>query len=364
VSIRDAEGQIVGVADDAVFVAAAQGGALRLGRCAGACASAEGRAYPGGPLYVTLGTERGLAAVLSIDAETLLQGIVPAEIFASSPSAALEAQAIVARGAVLAMLGHRHHDAPYHVCDRQHCQVYRGREGRHPSTDQAVARTRGALAVRPRADPSAPLELVASVYSASCGGHGASNETVWDQPPSPSLRGRLDGPPGDPVLAPFRGGIDGARIQAWVEAYPPTYCARASFVRPEKFRWKVTHDARALRARWAERGLGAPIDVKVLGRGVGGRVRGLRLVGTLGTHDVLRELPVRRLFGLRSGAFAVARARDAEGRLSSLTFTGAGWGHGVGMCQMGAIGRAEAGHDAARILGHYYSGAVLERLYE
>ncbi len=81
--------------------------------------------------------------------------------------------------------------------------------------------------------------------------------------------------------------------------------------------------------------------------------------------DVHRELPVRRLFGnLNSGLFVLDVERDPKGRLTALRFTGGGWGHGVGMCQMGAIGRAEHGHDFGRILDHYYSGARVERIYE
>jgi SpoIID/LytB domain protein len=73
---------------------------------------------------------------------------------------------------------------------------------------------------------------------------------------------------------------------------------------------------------------------------------------------------VRRLFSnLNSGMFVLDVKKDDDGFVESLTFTGGGWGHGVGMCQMGAIGRAEAGHSFSRILGHYYGGAVVERIY-
>ena len=99
-------------------------------------------------------------------------------------------------------------------------------------------------------------------------------------------------------------------------------------------------------------------------RGPGGRVTGLKLVGVKGSLEVLRELPVRRLFqNLSSGLFVLDLSKNDKGEILSLTFTGGGWGHGVGMCQMGAIGRAERGQTFKQILEHYYGGAAVEEVY-
>lgn len=335
---------------------------IYVGTAAAGRVEHKGRSY-GGHLYVVPGTDGGLALVQSVDAETLLRGVVPAEIFASAPRAALETQAIVARGAVLSHLGHRHHADAFHLCDEQHCQVYKGEGAHHPSTDAAVAATRGRLAVRPRASQRDTIQLVESVYSANCGGHTEGNDVVWAQRPSPSLRPRLDGPSTDPALAAFKDGITDKNLKDWLAGIPPTYCARSGFAPPERLRWEVRFDEPALSEIGRSLGVGALRDVEVLSRGRGGRVSGVRVQGQSGTVDVLRELTVRRTFGgLRSGAFALEKSRRG-GVLSELVFRGAGWGHGVGLCQMGAIGRAAAGQSADDIVNFYYSGALVERLY-
>lgn len=321
--------------------------------------AADGRRY-WGHLYVTLNQRGQLAVVNSVGAERMLRGVVPAEIFASAPAEALKAQAVAARGELLTKLGHRHFGEPYHLCSEQHCQMYRGVDGERPSTNAAVAATRGLLLVRPQAGR---LSLVDSVYSANCGGYSEANEVVWDDNPSPNLRARLDGDPKDPVLAPFSRGLNERNIRAWVEAYPPTYEAKSSFVREGKFRWRRRLGRAELDKIATKLKLGHLRAVKTLGRGPGGRVKGLRLIGSRGSHDVLRELPVRRLFGLNSGMFVIDAERGPDGALSALQFTGGGWGHGVGMCQVGAIGRAEAGQDVGQILRHYYRGAELRAVY-
>ena len=98
--------------------------------------------------------------------------------------------------------------------------------------------------------------------------------------------------------------------------------------------------------------------------GPGGRVTSITLVGDNGRAKVAFEYPVRKLFdNLSSGAFALDVVHDDAGHIARATFRGAGWGHGVGMCQMGAIGRAEAGQSYNRILGHYYNGAEPVQVY-
>ena len=91
----------------------------------------------------------------------------------------------------------------------------------------------------------------------------------------------------------------------------------------------------------------------------------LRLAGTKGVKTILYELPIRRFFNnLKSGTFTLNTATNTAGLATKVTFTGAGWGHGVGMCQMGSIGRAEAGQSHHHILQHYYGNATLHQLYE
>ncbi|MGF1511851.1 MAG: SpoIID/LytB domain-containing protein [Myxococcota bacterium] len=316
-----------------------------------------------GDFYVVPDHHGGLSLVNSVGAERVLSGLVPAEMFASAPLEALKAQAVTARGALFAKLGQRHFDEPFHLCSDQHCQVYRGADGEAPRTDQAVAATRGLLPMRdiPSSDPA--VELVPSLYSSTCGGYSEDNDAVWDQPADPSLRARIDGSPEDPELRPFAAGLNEDNIRAWVEAWPDTFESRSSFVRPDRYRWRRTMEAEALSGATADLEVGPVVRLEVLGRGSGGRVTGLRVVGLDGTKVILRELPVRKRFGLDSGMFVLNHVRDSDGNLLSVEFVGGGWGHGAGMCQMGAIGRAEAGQSFEEILAHYYSGARVMKIY-
>ena len=323
----------------------------------------ESREY-WGHIYVVVDRQGALAAVNSIGTERLLAGVVPAEIFASAPLEALKAQSVTARGAIFAKLGHTNLGDPFHICATQLCQVYGGASYEQASTNRAVEETRGLLAVRPRKSTNEPLQLVDSVYSSSSGGFTEANEVVWDNAASESLRPKLDGSSSDPAIAKFKDGLNDANIREWLESFPPTFSARSSFSRAERYRWKRTYSRAQLDEFLAGTGVGQLRAVEILGRGPGGRVTGLRLKGSRGVKDILRELPVRRLFGnLYSGMFVLDEERGPDGAISALTFTGGGWGHGVGMCQMGAIGRAEHNQSFEQILAHYYNGAVVERIY-
>ncbi len=367
IAVIDEKGRTVAKAEGSVYFGTVEGGRIQIADVEHSRGYADhGRQTRSfwGHVYVALDRDGKLTVVNSVGAEQLLGGLVPAEIFATAPIEALKAQAVTARGEIFSKLGHRHFGEPYHLCSEQHCQVYAGAGFERPETNRAVEATRGLLAVRPRTDPALPLHLVDSVYSSMCGGHSEANEVVWDNVRSESLRPKLDGVSEDPALAAFRDGLSDANIRAWLEAYPPADCARSSFARADKFRWKKRIAQPLLDRLTSKYGIGRLKQVDILGRGPGGRITGLRLSGTAGHVDVLRELPVRRLFGnLSSGMFVLDQERDAAGRLIAITFTGGGWGHGVGMCQIGAIGRAERGQTFEQILGHYYSGAVVERIY-
>ena len=108
--------------------------------------------------------------------------------------------------------------------------------------------------------------------------------------------------------------------------------------------------------------VGALLDLRVRRRGVSGRVLDLEVVGTAGTAHV-RGGRVRSALGLREQLFVIDRTFDESGRVSKFTFTGRGWGHGVGMCQVGAYGLARAGHSYEKILKHFYTGVSLTKLY-
>ena len=108
--------------------------------------------------------------------------------------------------------------------------------------------------------------------------------------------------------------------------------------------------------------VGTLLDLRVRSRGISGRVLDLEVVGTSGTAHV-RGGRIRTALGLREQLFVIDRTFDESGRVSKFTFTGRGWGHGVGMCQVGAYGLARAGLSYEKILKHFYTGVALTKLY-
>jgi SpoIID/LytB domain protein len=302
--------------------------------------------------------EGKLALVAALPMERLVKGVVPSEIFARAHLEALKSQAVTARGEVLAKVGARHLGDPYLLCAEQHCQVYKGVSAELGSTDRAVDATRG-QALFSQAKGAEPRRLVDSVYSAVCGGYTEDNDAVWGGPADPSLRGRPDFPLDSAALAGFKDGIGEALVNRFVHQNPiPSYCSLSGFAPKDKVRWKKSFSEAEVGTLCAAFGIGEVQAMTVEGRGVSGRARALRIEGSAGATRVLGELNIRKLFKmLPSGMFVVERE---GGRWS---FTGGGWGHGSGMCQTGAIGRALRGASYKQILGWYYSGASPERVY-
>ena len=311
-----------------------------------------------GQLYVTIDRSSRLVVVNAVPADKLLAGLVPAEIFPSAPAAALAAQAVAARGDLLAKIGTRHLTDPYRICSWQHCQVYRGVGSEHPATTAAVAATRGMVLTRRNGT------LVNALYSAHCGGHGEHNDAVWAAAPDSALRGRLDG--GDESdRRRFGEGITEQNLEAWLTQRPQSWCARSG-MNEDKLRWRRALAPERLRTLLQPLGVGEPRSVVVLRRGRSGRVLLLRVDGTRGTREVKGELVIRRLFGgLPSSMFLVQPLQDARGAAvpGGIELRGGGWGHGVGMCQTGAIGMAKAGRSFEQILQHYYPDTELRRVY-
>jgi SpoIID/LytB domain protein len=259
---------------------------------------------------------------------------------------------VTARSNVLAQIGTRHLTDPFMLCAEVHCQAYRGEAARTARTDEAVRVTRGEALFG-----FADRTLVDAVYSAMCGGHGEDNDRVWGNAPSPSLRGRPDLPPDE--AARWAGGLsDEARLRAFLAAAPDAYCRRPAASRKDRFRWERRLSRSDLDAALAPLGVGPVRRVEVGARGISGRARILEVEGDGGRAEIVGELRIRRLLGnLPSAMFVVDR--DGDG----VALRGGGWGHGAGMCQWGAVGRAEAGQGYRDILRAYYSGAEVTRVY-
>jgi stage II sporulation protein D len=322
-----------------------EGAAVAAGK-PGASGSYAGR------IYVTIDRRGTIAVVNAVPEDRLLAGLVPAEIFPSAPDEALRAQAVAARGELLTKIGTRHAGDPYRLCSLVHCQVYSGAGRENPRTTAAVNATRGEVLFVP--DRS---EMVDTVYSANCGGHTEHSENVWpDMGAHSTLRGHRDGPPG--AADPFAAGITAQNLAAFLGSPPRSWCGQARLGAGERFRWTVTRSPEELARLLAPLKVGQVRAIEVLERGVSGRARAVKITGSGGTQVVRGELRIRQTFGnLRSSMFLV------DVSAGSATFRGGGFGHGVGMCQTGSIGMAEAGKSYKEILKHYYPGSVLRKLW-
>jgi SpoIID/LytB domain protein len=312
----------------------------------------EERPYRG-RLHVTLDARGRLAAVLEGTVEELLRGIVPSEIPASAPREALRAQAVTARSNLLAQLGTRHLTDPYLLCSEVHCQAYRGEAAHAPATDAAVRDTAGEALFA-----LDDHHLVDAVYSAMCGGHGEDNDAVWAEPASPQLRGRPDLPAAAAGL--FEGGLaEEPRLRAFLApGEPRAWCGLASRAPRDRYRWERRLSPAEVDALASELRVGHVSALEVTSRGVSGRARSLRVMGERGSARIDGELRIRQLLGnLPSAMFVVERDGGAT------VLRGGGWGHGAGMCQWGAIGRAEAGQDHREILRAYFGAVEIARTY-
>jgi len=170
-------------------------------------------------------------------------------------------------------------------------------------------------------------------------------------------RAELDLWPGDRVR--FRLG-PGGKVD-FLELLPPVR-GLADDRGSSRFSWQERRSRRALEREINRRvEIGRLLDLRVLRRGTSGRVVELEVVGSRAS-TVIRGFDVRRLLGLQESLMVLEPQRDSQGRLEAVVFTGKGWGHGVGLCQVGAYGMALRGSDYRAILAHYYPGTELRRL--
>lgn len=294
----------------------------------------------------------------SLGAERLLRGVVPAEIYASAPQNALRAQAIAARNEIFAAIGVRNLADPYMQRADIYDQVYGGAGAEDPRTTKAVEATRGQVMFYGK-------QIIEAVYSSNAGGFTENNDNVWDAEPRPYLRGKADAP-GSKVPKKFKDGISVKELDDFLKSDMPAHSKNAPVSSTKYYRWERTVPASKPKAWLDEHGydVGELRKVSIKSRGVSGRVIRLEVTGSKGKAVIERELNVRRLFGgLKSGLFLMKYSKDGKGNITQFSFRGAGFGHGVGMCQTGAMGMAHDGKTYKDILTHYYSGIDVKELY-
>ncbi|MDE3052839.1 MAG: SpoIID/LytB domain-containing protein [Gemmatimonadota bacterium] len=299
----------------------------------------DGKPYRGTLRLV--GADAGIVVIETVGVEQYLRGVVPLELGDNDPrdSSAIEAQAVAARSYTYTHLAEPEADA-YDVTASVDDQVYGGLDAETAAGNAAVAATAGIVITYGGRVVNAP-------YHSTCGGETAAASEVWHSPDEPYLRPVSDRIPG-------------------TDRY---YCE----ISP-RFRWRRVLSASDLNgavarylARYASVPGGDPglvRDVMVVNRTESGRVGQLRVVTNLGSF-VLRGNDMRYVLRpvggeiLNSTYFSVAVERNRAGDLARLVLDGRGNGHGVGMCQWGAIGRARAGQGFRTILRTYYPGTAL-----
>ena len=314
-----------------------------------------------GRVYVAVGADGKLAVVNAISAERLLAGLVPAEMFPTAPPEALKAQAIAARTELLQKIGTRHTEDPFQLCSTQHCQVYGGAGHEHPRATAAVEATRGQVLLREGAAAEGRAAMVDARYSADCGGHGEHNDAIWGGEADQTLRGRRDAAPGAAGAKSWSDGIGVSEVADFLASTADgSYCGATKQSRG-RHRWDVDlagAEMDRLVAAVLPR-VGHVKAIEPLERGVSGRVLKVRVRGDRGAQELAGDLAIRRMFGgLKSSLFTVASTASG-----GFHFRGAGFGHGVGMCQLGAIGMAEAKKTVGEILRHYYPNSRIHALY-
>jgi SpoIID/LytB domain protein len=218
-------------------------------------------------------------------------------------------------------------------------------------------------------------EICDARYYKACGGMTELFENAWADTPLAYLTNVSDAPQNFPPV------VTEEDARAWIHSNPDAYCNTTdgnilrqvlpSFDQEttDFFRWTVVYTRQELEALMAKKSgidFGTLHALTPLERGPSGRIFKLKIEGAKKTLIVGKELEIRRWFSkshLYSSAFVVETERDSAGVPVSFTFRGAGWGHGVGLCQIGAAVMAVKGFPAEDIVKHYFRNAQLMTLY-
>ncbi|MHB9023605.1 MAG: SpoIID/LytB domain-containing protein [Armatimonadota bacterium] len=294
----------------------------------------------------------GITVVNQVSLEEYLWGVVPSEMGYTFPLEALKAQAVAARTYVIKHLG-QYAARGYNIDDTPACQVYGGYLIEKPSTTKAVNETAG-MVLRYNRKP------IDAMYSSTCGGItesaacslGRHIPYLVSVPDGRNADGTLLTPPNDE--------------EGWASYFKTASkynCLQSSFARVEAFRWVKLITRAELEAGLPEQfRVGTVQDIQLLKRGDSGRLISVRLKGSDREVTIEKEGVIRKAFGgLRSSAFTVDTYRDDDDKPVVFAFWGAGWGHGLGMCQVGAVGLALQGWDFQKILKYYYRDVTVGR---
>jgi SpoIID/LytB domain protein len=336
-----------------------------------------------------------ITAINEIPLEDYLKSVISSEMNSEAPMEFLKVHAIMSRSWLLAALDRKEktkgtpqvargiaekegevirwydredHDL-FDVCADDHCQRYQGiQKIVSPQAEEAVQKTFGRVITYRN-------EICDARYSKACGGLTEKFDTAWEDKRIPYLMSISDAPlPHSPIDTED----EAAR---WILSAPEAYCNTKDerilekvlpvFDRETKsfFRWTVEYFREELEEILRGKSgfdFGTLLEITPLHRGPSGRVCRLKIVGSKKTMIVGKELEIRRWLSrshLYSSAFIVNVKYDSHGTAVRFCFHGAGWGHGVGLCQIGAAVMASRGFSADEILKHYFQETEIKKIY-
>ena len=342
-----------------------------------------------------------IVAINELPVEKYLESVISSEMSATSSLELLKAHAVISRSWLLAQMKKRREVAEsgnnffsftkkedtlirwydredhtlFDVCADDHCQRYQGiTKETSPHVAEAIRQTKGQILMDGE-------EICDARFSKCCGGITEEFQYCWEDTPKTYLTAVRDIALGVEHTLPNLTNEEEA--EKWIRFNPPAFCnTQDKKILSEVlndydqetvnfYRWKETLSQEKLQQLIADKlkmDLGAILDMKAVERGKSGRISKLQIIGTEKTFTIGKELEIRRTLSdshLLSSAFVVDKYdKDEQGVPQRFELIGAGWGHGVGLCQIGAAVMGEQGYHYDAILLHYYQGAEIKKLYQ
>ena len=342
-----------------------------------------------------------IVAINELPVEKYLESVISSEMSATSSLELLKAHAVISRSWLLAQMKKRREVAEsgnnffsftkkedtlirwydredhtlFDVCADDHCQRYQGiTKETSPHVAEAIRQTKGQILMDGE-------EICDARFSKCCGGITEEFQYCWEDTPKTYLTAVRDIALGVEHTLPNL--INEEEAEKWIRFNPPAFCnTQDKKILSEVlndydqetvnfYRWKETLSQEKLQQLIADKlkmDLGAILDMKAVERGKSGRISKLQIIGTEKTFTIGKELEIRRTLSdshLLSSAFVVDKYdKDEQGVPQRFELIGAGWGHGVGLCQIGAAVMGEQGYHYDAILLHYYQGAEIKKLYK
>ena len=342
-----------------------------------------------------------IVAINELPVEKYLESVISSEMSATSSLELLKAHAVISRSWLLAQMKKRREVAEsgnnffsftkkedtlirwydredhtlFDVCADDHCQRYQGiTKETSPHVAEAIRQTKGQILMDGE-------EICDARFSKCCGGITEEFQYCWEDTPKTYLTAVRDIALG--VEHTLLNLTNEEEAEKWIRFNPPAFCnTQDKKILSEVlndydqetvnfYRWKETLSQEKLQQLIADKlkmDLGAILDMKAVERGKSGRISKLQIIGTEKTFTIGKELEIRRTLSdshLLSSAFVVDKYdKDEQGVPQRFELIGAGWGHGVGLCQIGAAVMGEQGYHYDAILLHYYQGAEIKKLYK